>query len=68
MDDDGRRRRTDNGACLYYKLTCEPKASGELKKIDLELSADIVLKDTSCLFPCDFVVQHVQLGFSLLLF
>ena len=29
--DDGRRRRTDNGACLYYKLTYEPKGSGELK-------------------------------------
>ena len=22
----------DNGACLYYKLTNEPKGSGELKK------------------------------------
>ena len=33
MNDDGRRRRrrTDNGACLYYKLTYEPKGSGELK-------------------------------------
>ena len=28
VDDDG--RRTDNGACLYYKLTYEPKGSGEL--------------------------------------
>ena len=28
----GRRRRTDNGACLYYKITYEqPKGSGELK-------------------------------------
>ena len=27
------RRRTDDGACLYYKLTNEPKGSGELKKI-----------------------------------
>ena len=26
------RWRTDNGACLYYKLTYEPKGSGELKK------------------------------------
>ena len=26
--DDG---RTDDGACLYYKLTHEPKGSGELK-------------------------------------
>ena len=26
-DDDG---RTDNGACIYYKLTYEPKGSGEL--------------------------------------
>ena len=25
------RRRTENGACLYYKLTYEPKGSGELK-------------------------------------
>ena len=24
-------RRTDDGACLYYKLTNEPKGSGELK-------------------------------------
>ena len=24
-------RRTDGGACLYYKLTYEPKGSGELK-------------------------------------
>ena len=28
--DDG--RRMDNGACLYYKLTYDPKGSGELKK------------------------------------
>ena len=30
----GRRtddRLTDDGACLYYKLTNEPKSSGELK-------------------------------------
>ena len=27
------RRRTDNGAYLYYKLTHEPKGSGELKII-----------------------------------
>ena len=26
------RRRTDNGACLYYNLTYESKGSGELKK------------------------------------
>ena len=25
-------QRTDDGACLYYKLTNEPKGSGELKK------------------------------------
>ena len=25
------RRRMDDGACLYYKLTNEPKGSGELK-------------------------------------
>ena len=36
---DGRQRtptddgRTDDGACLYYKLTNEPKGSGELTKI-----------------------------------
>ena len=24
-------RQTDDGACLYYKLTHEPKGSGELK-------------------------------------
>ena len=29
--DDG-RRRTDDGACTYYKLTYEPKGSGELTK------------------------------------
>ena len=28
-DDNG--RRTDDGACLYYKLTNEPLGSGELK-------------------------------------
>ena len=27
----GRGWRTDNGACLYYKLNYEPKGSGELK-------------------------------------
>ena len=27
-------RRTDDGACLYYKLTNEPKGSGELKSDD----------------------------------
>ena len=32
VDNDGRRTTTtDNGACLYYKLTYEPKGSGELK-------------------------------------
>ena len=39
--DDGRRRRTDNGAYLYYKLTYEPKGSGELTRIyppELQLS------------------------------
>ena len=25
------RRWMDNGACIYYKLTYEPKDSGELK-------------------------------------
>ena len=25
------RQRTDDGACLYYKLTNEPKGSGELQ-------------------------------------
>ena len=28
------RRTTDGGACLYYKLTNEPKGSGELKMVD----------------------------------
>ena len=31
-DDDDGRQRTDNGACLYYKLTYVPKSSGELKR------------------------------------
>ena len=26
-------QRTDDGACLYYKLTNEPKGSGELKTV-----------------------------------
>ena len=30
VDDDG---RTDDGACHYYKLTYEPKGSGELKPV-----------------------------------
>ena len=25
--------RTDDGACLYYKFTYEPKCSGELKSM-----------------------------------
>ena len=28
----GRQRRTDNGACLHYKLTYEPKGSGDLTR------------------------------------
>ena len=32
VDDDDGRRQMDNGACLYYKLTYEPKSSGELKR------------------------------------
>ena len=35
--DDGRRRRTDNGACLYYKLTYEPKGSGVLGSGELKM-------------------------------
>ena len=31
MFKNGGRRRTDDGACLYCKLTYEPKGSGELK-------------------------------------
>ena len=27
---------TDDGACLYYKLTNEPKGSGELKKTAMQ--------------------------------
>ena len=37
--DDGRTtdgQRMDDGACLYYKLTNEPKGSGELKNHLLE--------------------------------
>ena len=30
VDDGRRQRRPDNGACLYFKLTYEPKGSGEL--------------------------------------
>ena len=30
--DDNGRQRTDDGACPYYKLTNEPKGSGELKR------------------------------------
>ena len=33
VDDDGDDgRTTTDGACLYYKLTYEPKDSGELKR------------------------------------
>ena len=31
-------QRTDDGACLYYKLTNEPKGSGELKTWGLFLA------------------------------
>ena len=31
LDDDEQRRRTDDGPWLHYKLTNEPKGSGELK-------------------------------------
>ena len=31
----GRRQRTDNEACLYYKLTYESKGSAELKMMSL---------------------------------
>ena len=41
--DDG-RRRTDNGACLYYKLTYEPKGSGELKIVFSEAIRGMKLK------------------------
>ena len=42
--DDG-RRRTDNGACLYYKLTYEPKGSGELKKKDVKTTFNIYVSN-----------------------
>ena len=32
MVDDGRTTRMDDGPWLYYKLTNEPKGSGELNK------------------------------------
>ena len=31
----------DNGACLYYKLTYEPKGSGELKMWGMKNHFDI---------------------------
>ena len=30
-DPDPEGQRTDDGACLYYKLTNKPKGSGDLK-------------------------------------
>ena len=30
-------QRTDDGPCLYYKLTNEPKGSGELKMVQIKL-------------------------------
>ena len=42
-DDNG--QRTDDGACLYYKLTNEPKGSGELK-ITLHSNRHCVLTST----------------------
>ena len=41
-DDDG-RRRTDAGAWVYYKLTCEPLAQVSLKSTD-----DLILKTRHC--------------------
>ena len=40
--DDDDVRRTDNAACLYYKLTYEPKDSGELT---MDFSDPVVVYD-----------------------
>ena len=61
--DNGRRRwrrRMDNGACLYYKLTYEPKGSGELKKkIDKQEIAVIILKAEQCGFTTEYCMWKV---------
>ena len=50
--DDGRTddRQTDSEACLYYKLTYEPKSSGELKlSISFSWKSVLGFNDTSTL-------------------
>ena len=42
-----RRQRTDDGACLYYKLTNEPNGSGELK---LGIFVLLIITDTYVIF------------------
>ena len=55
-DDDG-RRRTDDGPWLYYKLTNEPKGSGELKILNSDLKQGQLMTLT-------FSTQSVMYSFN----
>ena len=46
VDNDGRRRRTDDGPLVYYKLTLWAFGSGELIKSDFkEISLKLATND-----------------------
>ena len=47
--DDNGRRRTDDRACLYYKLTNEPKGSGELKRRNKPLPSRLIFPVQKCI-------------------
>ena len=65
--DGPRRTPTDDGACLYYKLPCEPngkgsggKGSGELKML---LSPNITRNSVKCKsLRCQFVRKRLLLS------
>ena len=61
------RRRTDNGACLYYKLNYEPKGSGGLKSLFCILQAvfDVLYKYIIKKLKCFYLMLMTSLSAAL---
>ena len=62
-----RRHTTNGGPCLYYKLTSEPKGSGELKMGVIDLVLELYMLKNSLLHvpkKAFFASSHAYMYFS----